>query len=210
MIRLDAEPGLLAVYGAGDHGRVVAEAATASGWSVLGFLDDAPTAQGELPWPLLDWDDPQLREAAFIVGVGDNAARRRCLGRLKQAERRLANVIHPRAAVSPSVQLQPTAGVFVGPCAVVHSGAELHSGAIVNSGAIVEHNCRIGACAHVAPGAALGGNVSIGAESLVGLNATILPRCRVGSRCTVGAGAVVTRSVDEGLVVVGAPARPIK
>lgn len=210
MIRPGAEQRPLVVYGAGDHGRVVAEAAAAAGWCVLGFLDDGAVNASELPWPLLEMDDPQVREAAFIVGIGDNAARRRCLRRLDEAGRSVTSVIHPHASVSASARVHAGAGAFVGPCAVVHSGAELHSGAIVNSSAIVEHHCRVGRCAHLAPGAVLGGNVSIGAETLVGLNATVLPRCVVGSQCTIGAGAVVTRTLDDGVTVMGVPARRVK
>lgn len=205
MIRPGAQQQPLVVYGAGDHGRVVAEAADAAGWSVLGFLDDALSDASDLPWPLLERDDPELREATFIVGIGDNASRRRRLRELHEASRELAIIIHPHASVSPSATVH--GGTFVGPAAVVHTGAELHSGAIVNSGAVVEHHCRVGTCAHIAPGVALGGNVSIGAETLVGLNATVLPGCVIGIGCTIGAGAVVTGAVENGRTVTGIPAR---
>ncbi|MFW6059849.1 MAG: acetyltransferase [Phycisphaeraceae bacterium] len=206
MIRADDQTHRpLVIYGAGDHGRVVAEAADAAGWRVLGFLDDARTDDSDLLWPLLDSDDDQLREATFIVGIGDNAARRRIARDLHDAGRTLAIVIHPAASVSPSATLHP--GVFVGPGAVVHTTAELDPGVIVNSNAVVEHDCHIHECAHLAPGATLGGNATIGAETLVGLNATILPRIAVGRDCTIGAGAVVTRPIESGRTVRGIPAR---
>lgn len=43
----------------------------------------------------------------------------------------------------------------------------------------------------------------------VGVNATILPYVRIGSGALVGAGAVVTRDVPAGAVVVGNPARVV-
>ena len=44
----------------------------------------------------------------------------------------------------------------------------------------------------------------------IGMNATILPFVTVGERSLVGAGAVVTRDVPPGMVVVGNPARVLK
>jgi len=64
----------LVIYGAGGHGRVVADAARAAGLELLGFLDDAapPAAADET---LLDAADPRLKAAGFIVAIGDNATR---------------------------------------------------------------------------------------------------------------------------------------
>lgn len=58
------------------------------------------------------------------------------------------------------------------------------------------------------PGANVAGNVHLEAGVTVGSNATVLQRLSVGSGTFVGAGAVVTRDLPGGLVVVGMPARP--
>jgi galactoside O-acetyltransferase len=44
----------------------------------------------------------------------------------------------------------------------------------------------------------------------IGANATILPGVRVGRGAVVGAGAVVTRDVEPGSVVMGVPARVVR
>lgn len=44
----------------------------------------------------------------------------------------------------------------------------------------------------------------------IGANATLLPGVTIGCRAMVGAGAVVTKSVPDGAVVVGNPARIIR
>jgi carbonic anhydrase/acetyltransferase-like protein (isoleucine patch superfamily) len=52
--------------------------------------------------------------------------------------------------------------------------------------------------------------VRIGAYCWIGANAVILPGVCLGDRVVVGAGAVVTKSVPAGCVVVGVPARIIR
>ena len=44
----------------------------------------------------------------------------------------------------------------------------------------------------------------------IGANVTILPGVRIGERALIGAGAVVTKDVPAGMVVVGHAARPVK
>lgn len=50
----------------------------------------------------------------------------------------------------------------------------------------------------------------IEAGAIIGANATLLPGVRIGARALVGAGAVVTRDVPSGAVVIGNPARIVK
>lgn len=47
-------------------------------------------------------------------------------------------------------------------------------------------------------------------DAKIGANVTILPGVRIGERALVGAGAVVTKDVAPGTVVVGTAARPVK
>jgi acetyltransferase-like isoleucine patch superfamily enzyme len=73
----------------------------------------------------------------------------------------------------------------------------------------VDHDTELGIGVHIMPGATVAGEVVIGDFSSVGSNATVLPRLRIGKDAIVGAGAVVTRDVPDGQVVVGCPAREL-
>jgi len=53
------------------------------------------------------------------------------------------------------------------------------------------------------------GRVSIGNDVFIGINAIIMPGVRIGNRVIIGAGSVVTRSIPDGLMVAGNPARVI-
>jgi acetyltransferase-like isoleucine patch superfamily enzyme len=52
--------------------------------------------------------------------------------------------------------------------------------------------------------------VYVGRAARIGANVTILPGVRIGERALIGAGAIVTKDVAPGAVVVGTAAKPVK
>lgn len=197
----------LLIFGAGGHGRVVADAALAAGrWPhVIGSDRDPARCLGELlpGVALLQVDAAVAGAGAIHVAIGDARAREHECAALGVA--RLASVIHPQAAVSSSANVSP--GCFVAAQAVVGPGARLGTGVIVNHGAVVDHDVQVGDFSHVAACAALGGAVVVGRRVLVGSGASILPGLRIGDDVVIGAGAVVCEPLPEPGVYAGVPAR---
>ncbi len=199
----------LLIFGAGGHGRVVADAARAEGATGLLASDRNPTlCVGELlPGIALHQIDAPLpaQAAALHVAIGHNTARERESRALGM--QRLRTVCHPAGSVSPFAQLG--VGCFVAAQAVVAPGAQLGVGVIVNHAAVVDHDCRIGDFTHIAPGAVLGGEVRIGPGVLIGAGAVVLPGRSVAAGAVVGAGAVVRNNIDSSGTWVGVPARRV-
>ena len=135
--------------------------------------------------------------------------------------------------IHPSVKIWHPELVNLYECKI---GKETTVGAFVEIGKNVEigENCKIQAHAFIPEGVTIGHNVFIGPHvtltntkypmggykcylktiienfAIIGANATILPGVTIGANVTVGAGAVVTKSVEPGITVVGNPARPIE
>jgi acetyltransferase EpsM len=206
----------LVVVCGGEHARVVMDAARSrpDRWHLIGFVDLLPCADtvARLGVPRLGDDEAGVACAragrALILGLGPlpgNAATRAAIiRRYDDAGARWATVVHARAVVAPDAALAP--GAFVAAAAVVNTGARIGAHTVVNSGAVVEHDCDIGALAHVAPGALVGGGTRVGAGAFVGLGCRVRDHIVLGDGVVVGMGAVVTRSIGEG-VVLGVPAR---
>ncbi len=197
----------LFIYGAGDHGLVVAEAATEAGWRVRGFLDDKAPTTLVGKWRVLEAVPSDADGNNVIVAIGDNMARRRISADLVQTGLSLANVIHPAACVSRSAILGR--GIFIGPQAVVNGQAAIQDGAIINSAAVVEHHCVVEGYSHICPGAVLCGHVHIGSMVTVGAGASVIPKMIIGDGCVIGAGAVVISNIEKNQTAVGVPAFPL-
>lgn len=201
------------VYGAGGHGKVVADILRAGSDSRLaGFVDDRVELQSShvLGLPVLGdgcWlgRTAQTSRITVALGIGDNCARQRVAERCLGWGVELATLVHPSATVSESAQLGP--GTVVMAQAVINAGAVTRSGVIVNTGAIVEHDVQIGEFAHLSPNAAMGGTSRLGRRSHLGLGAVVIECVNVGSYTTIGAGAVVIRDIPDGVVAFGVPAK---
>lgn len=111
-------------------------------------------------------------------------------------------------------------GVFVGPFVEIQKGVVVGNNSRISSHSFICEGVTIGENVFVAHGVMFINdkfdspdikswqieNVVVEDNVRIGSNATILP-VRIGKNAIIGAGAVVTKNVPEGSVVVGNPAR---
>lgn len=199
----------IVVFGAGGHGRVVADALEAAGLEVTAFVDDAPCLCRSGRWEVISSDAFVIGpEVEVALGIGSNEARAAVYERVISSGATVRTVIHPTAAISPSSRIG--SGAVVLERAVVEIGAHIGVGAIINCGAVVTHDVVVGDFAHLSPNAVVAGGARIGAYTHVGAGAVVLPGVSVGERAIVGAGAVVRQDVPPKATVVGVPARRVR
>lgn len=196
------------VYGAGGHGKVVADILFASGESVLGFIDDSkPAGTTVLGLPVLGGSAWLATHGARVaLGVGDNDARASRAAECIAQNHELVSAIHPTATVAATAIVEP--GAVVMAHAVLNPDSYVGRGAIINTAAIVEHDCVVGEFAHLSPNATMGGNCKVSAYAQLGIGATMLPGTTVGEHAIVGGAALVTRDVPPFAIATGVPARP--
>jgi len=202
----------LAILGASGHGKVVAEIAELTGWGEIVFYDDA--------WPSLDsvgaWDvvgnmDGLQRDIssfnAFFVAVGHNSVRWELFYQLACSAVKVATLIHPSAVVSQYSSIKE--GTVVMANAVINPFVTIGQAAIVNTSATIDHDCVLGDAVHISPGANLAGEVAVGYQSWIGIGANVKQQVIIGEKVIVGAGATVINNINDGVTVVGTPAKVV-
>ncbi len=92
------------------------------------------------------------------------------------------------------------------------SGGDTRIEDFVKIDAIVHigHDVYLHRNVEITAGAVVGGFVEAYEGAYIGINAVIRNRITLGKNCFVGMGATVTKAVDEGVTVVGNPAKPFE
>lgn len=202
----------LALLGASGHGKVVADLAQLLDWQRVEFFDDAwPSLSFNGHWPVVGDTSVLLAQMGHYDGVlitiGDCVNRWQKHQVLRGAGAQLVSLVHPKASLSNFAALGVGCVLMAG--AVVNVDAILGEACIINTGATVDHDCQLAHAVHISPGAHLSGDVRIGAFSWVGVGAAVRQGVRIGSDVVVGAGAVVVKPVEDGVTVIGCPARAL-
>lgn len=161
----------LLILGAGQYGMVAKEVAeTMDCFEKIDFLDD----QSELAIGKLDDYERFAAEYSLaFVAIGNSELRMMLINQLEEALYTVAILVHSRAYVSPSAQLQK--GCIVEPMAVIHTGAVLAIGVIVSAGAVVGHNSFVGDGCHIDCGAVVASNTVIPAGTKVACGSVLGP-----------------------------------
>ena len=192
------------IIGASGHGKVVAEIALLSGYSVSFWDDDIFKKLEEYEVSQRKLEVPQ--DSYLIIGIGNNKIRE--FLSVQYSKNYYCLLKHPKAVISERTQIG--IGTIAMSSVCVNVGAIIGDHCILNTNCVIDHDCLIDDFAHISPNATLCGNVKIGKGTWVGAGATIIQGVKVGVNVTVGAGAVIINDVPDNVTVVGNPAKIIK
>ena len=117
------------------------------------------------------------------------------------------NFVHPFAYVAGSVQMGY--GNVVLAHSVINSGAKIGNFNTFNSGDLFGHDTSIGDSNFFAAHVALGSNVKIGNMNFFGINSCVRNKTIMGDKNLVGQCANVVKNVENGVTLIGNPAKPL-
>ena len=199
------------VLGGGGHGKMCIDILQQmAAYEPIGVIDATLNRETTvLGLPVLGKDTPEAMKALHAQGVRlavngigalqNRGVREATYRKLKDAGFEVPNIIHPTAAVEPSVRMGDGNQIMAN--AAVGSDVEIGSNCVINAGALVSHDCVFGDNVHAAPGAILGGGAVVGNNSLIGMGATVYLGVRIGEDVQINNGANVFKDVPAGSVV---------
>ncbi len=211
-----------AIFGASGYGREVLplareqlQSALLAGDADLVFVDDhppAPMLNGQRVLTYAQWLSEPASGRYINVAIANSQVRQNLVRRcttdgVKFFEVRAANVVQLDA-----VQLGD--GAVLSPFVMLTSNIRIGQHFHANIYSYVAHDCVVGDYVTFAPGVMCNGNVHIEDHAYIGTGAVIKQGTPgaplvIGRGAVVGMGAVVTKSVQAGVTVVGNPARPL-
>jgi sugar O-acyltransferase (sialic acid O-acetyltransferase NeuD family) len=212
-------PRKLLLIGAGGMARETIELINAINseeprWEPIGLLDDSPEKHGTTllgvpiigPCSMAADADADVDLLACVASPDDPPRRARLVERLGIADERYATLVHPTAVVPGSAT--------IGPGSILHAHVVLTADIAVGAHVammpqvVLTHDDVIGDFVTFGAGARVSGGVTIETAAYIASGAMLRERITIGAGAVVGMGAVATRSVPDGEVWHGCPARP--
>jgi sugar O-acyltransferase (sialic acid O-acetyltransferase NeuD family) len=201
------------IYGAGGLGREVLSFITSTDeWTPAGFIDDnAPKNKIISGISVLGGVDviSEIESPVnIILAFGDPLIKQKVVKSIPRPVQ-FVTLIHPSVIIQDPRSVQIGEGSIICAGSILTTDISVGNHVLINLNCTIGHDVEIGDHGSVMPGVNVAGGVIIGSSVLIGAGANIINNIRIGQCCRIGMGAVVINNVDDGLTVVGIPAKPI-
>lgn len=143
----------------------------------------------------------------YCLTMGNMSIKEQVSKRILCEGGRIPTLVHPTVAVSRFAKISDC-GVLVGRGCEIQPDVIVEEGCVLRTGCIVGHNAELQPYTFCGPASLIGAFAKIGSKAFIGQRSLIISGKvnHIGECAVVGAGAVVTKSVDAYMIVVGNPA----
>lgn len=147
-------------------------------------------------------------KAEFIIAAGEPKVRELLFNKVKLEGYSFATLIDETAIIAETAQIAE--GCIINAHAIVSSEVIIKENCMVMFQTIIGHHAVIESNCVICPKATVGGHSKVGELSFLGLASSMMQRVNIGKNTIVGMGSMVFKDVDDGVTVVGNPARVTK
>ena len=182
-------------------------------YTFIGFVDDIPEKQG-----LTHYSQRVFGREAFarypdalVLAVPGSPEsyqiRPDIIVGLNIKTERFAQLVHPRANVSPLAKLGYNVLIMAG--VVITSNAEIGSHTCILPNTVIHHDVKVGQWCLIGANVTVAGSTVIEDTCYVGSGTSIKNGLTIGSRSLIGLGSNVVRNVQPNVRVAGNPAKEL-
>lgn len=184
-------------------------------WNILGFFDDDPDTWGKsccgikVLGGLETLEKHPEAQVLAVQGNPHNYLRREnVIEKLGIKENSYATIIHPSATVAPDADIG--FNVLLMSNVVICTGVKIGNHCFCLPNTVIAHDTVI--CNYCCFGSniTVSGNVNIDSGCYIGSGSRIKNHLHIGKNVMVGQGSNVVSNVEEGMVVVGNPAKLLR
>jgi len=181
-------------------------------YEIIGFLDDFKKDIILEKYVVLgkvsDWIN--YKKHSFVIAISNPQNRESIFKKLKSNNIHTPNLIHPLTEISKYAILKEDSGIFVNYSVQISAKVKIEESVILDSKVYVGHETIISPFVTVYPGVNISGNNLINERSEIGLGTNVIQGLVIGSNSIIGAGSTVIKSIQDNVVAVGTPCKPIK
>lgn len=141
----------------------------------------------------------------FALGIGNPVLRYKMELKFSAAGGVLTSTISPFAHIGRfETYIEDGCNIMTG--TVITNSITIKKAALINLNCTIGHDSVIGNYVELSPGVHVSGNCFIDDYTSIGSGACILPKIKIGKNVRIAAGSVVTKDVDDNVMVTGVPA----
>lgn len=207
---------VLLIYGSGGLGRGIYEWITRNNykekWEKIIFINDMEDEEDFYGTRKIHFESIPLYfnkdEVEILIALGEPVNREKLYQKVKMDGYQLATYIDELATVSPTAQIGE--GVIICPYALIDSQVSIGANTLIEHGCVIGHDTVIGSNSVISSNSAMGGFTVLGDKVFLGIQTVIKDRIAIGNNVISAMGTVIFKDVENGMTVIGNPARVTK
>ena len=207
----------LGIYGAGGLGKEVYELASVinslnNRWTEIIFIDDSVVIDNSRKSLILKFEDIKnkfvLDDIEVCIAIGEPTIRKILFNKLIANNIVITTLIHPEVYIPKSTKI--ARGTIINKFVSITCDIVIGENTYIHPMACIGHHAINGNHTIISSFVAVSGDCNIGNCAFLAINVIMKQGTTIGSNSIVGLASVVHRNIEEGVIAMGNPARPMK